>query len=100
MLPRNWQESSVNKALGYSNNISEHNKFKKYFRMLPAQFDEMARMIRRAGIMLDSCFRKFGHEETVIPVEFKIGAVLFWMGHGGSYEPCAGAACIGVSTLK
>eukprot|EP00961_Rhodomonas_salina_P208177 2809225-Rhodomonas_salina.2 len=39
MLPHNWQESSVNKALGYRNNISERNKFKKYFRMLPEQFD-------------------------------------------------------------
>eukprot|EP00961_Rhodomonas_salina_P208176 2809225-Rhodomonas_salina.1 len=53
----------------------------------------MVRMIRSAGIMRDSCFRKFGHKETVIPVEFKIRAALFWMGHGGSTSPGPAGRC-------
>eukprot|EP00961_Rhodomonas_salina_P113410 1525700-Rhodomonas_salina.1 len=68
--------------------------------MGPDQFDKVVKLIEESGAMRESVIHRFGQENVIIPVAFKIAASVFWMGHGGGYMPAATAAGIAVSTLR
>jgi hypothetical protein len=67
--------------------------------MGPGPFKTLVELIYASGHMRDSVRVLFGGHEQRIPLNFKIAAALFWLGHGGSITPAAAVAGLGNLTL-